>query len=170
MCCLQLCPQRCILLFVTDERLTVYKMWWSVSDTTQREPENPETAEIAAKIRYLFETYRKPDNTVYSYNEVEHLSNGAITSGWLSRLAANKVRRPGLAKLTQISSFFGVSADFWTHPLDAVQRDALETHKTQFGAHQLALRARDLPDEDIQLLLDMVDSLKRRRGVRPSDA
>lgn len=124
---------------------------------------NEEGEEIAAKIQYLFDTYRKPNGDKYNYLEVDRLTDGKVDNSWLSKLGKGKVTRPGLTVLKAITNFFGVEPDFWFKDLDDWVAEQNEK-RNQNTRQEIATRAGDLPEEAQQIIFDLVDSFEKRLG------
>jgi transcriptional regulator with XRE-family HTH domain len=117
--------------------------------------------ELAAKVRFLFEHCRKPNLDRYTYKEVEEGTNGAINGSWISRLASGYAQRPGLMTLKTLSDFFGIDPSFWFNPLDDISKYKIRTQKGDDTLNQVALRSSELSPESTQVVLDLIDSLKR---------
>lgn len=109
--------------------------------------------ELALKVNFLFDRFRKPDGAKYTFSEVEQRTKGEVDQSWLWKLAHGQVSRPGLRVLKSISDFFGVDANFWFDELD-------ETALTKVKEDVLALRVRKLTPEALQIVLGLIDSLE----------
>lgn len=116
--------------------------------------------EIADKINYLFDNFKKPNGTKYNFTDVEEAAG--IHKSWLSKLAAGHVSRPGLQTLQALTKFFQIDPGFWFKDLNvwikereeaAIQYDALNPHQKIVTA----LRARDATPDVEHFLLDMLD-------------
>ena len=79
------------------------------NDQPERDPEI-----LAAKVRLLFETRRKPSGEKYTYQEVEATKN--ISNGWISKLANRGASSPGLWSLKDLTDFFDVDPSYWFDP------------------------------------------------------
>ena len=140
------------------------------AETKFSEEEN-EVAVIAAKVRLLFQKFRKENGDRFSYAEVEALTGGKIAASWISRLANNHAQRPGLRALKALSDFFDVDITFWVEPLEAepIKRSLLRS--TSADVQSVALRGAKiegehredvLPPED-QAMLNQLEAFFRRR-------
>ena len=109
--------------------------------------------ELALKVNFLFDKFRKPDGQKYTFSEVEQRTGGEVDQSWLWKLAHGQVSRPGLRVLKAISDFFGVDSNFWFDELD-------ETSLTKVREDSLALRARKLTPEALQIVLGLIESME----------
>lgn len=127
--------------------------------------------EVAEKVNYLFQTYRKPNLDRYSYSEVEELTGGKIDQSWISKLANGQTVRPGIRVLKALTDFFQVDPVFWFKDLSewSKQQEKLRTQdeaEKPDEIHSIALRSlKDLSPEDAhQLLNELVKSLEKRNN------
>lgn len=110
--------------------------------------------ELAQKINFLFDNFKKPNGERYTFSEVEQRSNGVVDQSWLWKLAHGQVTRPGLRVLKTISDFFEIDSNFWFNELD-------ETSLNRVKQDVLALRAINLSPEALQIVLNLIDSLEK---------
>jgi transcriptional regulator with XRE-family HTH domain len=126
-------------------------------------------AELAAKIAYLFDTYRNADGERYSYLEVERLTNGGIDNSWLSKLASGKATRPGLEILKTLTNFFGITPDFWFKDLNQWVAEQKEKNNKELR-DTIAMRSSDLSPEAQQIIFDLVEAFeKRSKKSKPNE-
>ncbi len=119
--------------------------------------------EIAGKVNYLFENFRKPDGHKYTFKEIEELTHGDITSSWISKLASGQSSRPGLPALRALTKIFAVDPGFWFKELDDWIKDREEAeYSGEAAVKRIALRAKNLPPEVRNMLEDMIDSYEKR--------
>ena len=126
-------------------------------------------ADIAAKVQFLFETFRKPNTDRYTYLDVETGSNGGITNSYISKLLHGEVKRPSLRSLKALTDFFNVDSSFWFNDLNQEVKMHADALSVPEDAIQIALRSGDLSDEDRRFLLDMIDVMEKRRRVNRSN-
>jgi transcriptional regulator with XRE-family HTH domain len=110
--------------------------------------------ELAQKINFLFDNFRKPNGDRYTFSEVEQRSGGEVDQSWLWKLAHGQVTRPGLRVLKTISDFFEIDSNFWFNELD-------ETSLARVKQDVLALRAINLSPEALQIVLNLIESLEK---------
>jgi hypothetical protein len=97
----------------------------------RKQEKQPKTCpELADKVAYLFDTYRKlPTSTSeektesgkYSFAEVEELTNGAITETELANLSRGIRVKSHSQALKKLASFFKIDPQFWAFDLDEWQ-------------------------------------------------
>lgn len=134
------------------------------SDTEENSGQNEYAREIAEKINYLFENYKKSNGLKYSYLEVEALTEGKVHNSWLSRVASGQSPRPSLWSLKALSKVFGVEPGFWFKELDEWLSDKNQSKLSpeDLETQHIALRASTLSHEEKQVLLDLIESFERR--------
>lgn len=125
-----------------------------------KEKDREYAQEIADKVNYLFENFKKSSGGKYNFTEVEEATG--IHKSWLSKLAAGHVSRPGLQVLQALTKFFQIDPGFWFKDLNAwikereeavVQAEAMDPHEKIVSA----LRARDPSENFGQYILDMIE-------------
>lgn len=125
--------------------------------------------EVAEKVNWLFESFRKPDGTAYSNKDVEDWSKSKesgddiapIEQSWVWKLAHAQAARPSLPSLRTISSFFGVDASFWVKPLgEELKKQALLEGSGE-QVKTVALKLVDLSPQSLGIVSDLVDSIRR---------
>ena len=128
--------------------------------------------EIAEKINYLFENYRKANGQKYNYLEVEALTEGKVHNSWLSRVASGHSPRPSLWSLKALSKVFGVEPGFWFKDLDEwiSEQKQRKTELENPEIQQIALRANKLSPQEKQVLLDLIESFEKRFSTRSSSS
>lgn len=124
----------------------------SMSDKKRQDQEYAQ--ELARKINFLFDNFRKPNGDRYTFSEVEQRSGGEVDQSWLWKLAHGQVTRPGLRVLKAISDFFEIDSNFWFDELD-------EHSLTRVKQDVLALRAINLSPEALQIVLNLIESLEK---------
>jgi transcriptional regulator with XRE-family HTH domain len=95
----------------------------------KKEKDPDYSQQIAGKVNYLFETFRKPDGRKYNFTEVAE--GTGLHSSWLSKLAAGRFSRPGLQVLQALTKFFQVDPGFWFTDLNEwiIEREETEAQK-----------------------------------------
>lgn len=125
--------------------------------------ESEESEAIAAKVKYLFEHYRKPGGEKYTFTEVEEATGGTVHNSWLSKLASGRASRPGLPTLKALTNFFQIDPGFWFKSLDEWIREQAEAQNNiEAQAREIAVRMREMSPQARQFVLDMLDSVERR--------
>lgn len=127
-----------------------------------------ENEEIAAKIRYLFENYRKPDGNRYSYSEVEKLTNKEVRNSWLSKLAKGKAGTPGLGVIKALTEFFGITPDFWFKDLSQWEYEQERGNGEDYQEFRssVATRTSSMPGHAKQVINDMLESFEQLYGKK----
>lgn len=140
------------------------------NETESNSELNEYAREIAEKINYLFENYKKPNGQKYSYLEVEALTEGKVHNSWLSRVASGQSPRPSLWSLKALSKVFGVEPGFWFKDLDewTLEQEQKKSQLENPEIQQIALRANKLSPQEKQVLLDLIESFERRFSSNPS--
>ncbi len=125
--------------------------------------------EIADKVNYLFQNYRKPNLDRYSYSEVEELTGGKIDQSWISKLAHGQTIRPGIRVLKALTDFFQVDPVFWFKDLNdwikEQETSKIPAEDENIGElYNVALRSMKAisPEDAHQVLMDLIKSLEKR--------
>jgi transcriptional regulator with XRE-family HTH domain len=120
--------------------------------------------EIALKLRYLMDTYKKPDGKSYTYTEIAERTGGQINHSWLSKLADGQATRPGLKPLKAVTDFFGIDFRFWLISLEEWKAEKLDHEKRlttkEINAQKIAVRASNLDERGQQVVLGVIQSLE----------
>ena len=120
--------------------------------------DNDYAQELAEKVNFLFDTFRKPNGKRVTYREVQ--AKTGLQPSWISDLTTAKAIRPTFKDLRALSNFFGVRPDFWSNELtDAVQAQAIMDAGPS-DVQQIAARASDLSPEARQIILKLIKSLE----------
>jgi transcriptional regulator with XRE-family HTH domain len=121
--------------------------------------------EIARKVNYLLDTYRKPNGERYQHREIAAASNGTINHSWLWKLANAQLHSPGIQALKALTDFFKIDASFWFRDLD---EQADKPHKFSAGVQNIMARVteQDLTPEEQQAMLSLLDNLMAIRKAR----
>ncbi len=125
---------------------------------------DPYANEMAEKINYLFEHFRKPNGQKYSYLEVENLTQGKVHNSWLSRTASGQSPRPSLRSLKALNEVFGVDPGFWFKDLqDWLEEQEVKNNPGQdTQSQQIAMRASELSPGAKEVILDLIESFEKR--------
>lgn len=126
-----------------------------------KEKDKEYAQEIADKVNYLFDNFKKSNGGKYNFTEVEEATG--IHKSWLSKLAAGHVSRPGLQTLQALTKFFQIDPGFWFKDLNEwiMERDEAIAQFEATNPHNKivsALRARDADDTENleQYILDAI--------------
>jgi transcriptional regulator with XRE-family HTH domain len=120
-------------------------------------------AEMAQKIRYLFDTYKNSEGEKHSYEELEKATGIRISDNWLLELTEGKVVRPGIDFYKSISGFFDVHPSLWIISLEEWidrqnnPRSSQMLVRTRSGCVPLE----DLPANEQQQMIELMDSLEK---------
>ncbi len=137
-----------------------------------KEKDREYAQEIADKVNYLFENFKKSNGGKYNFTEVEEATG--IHKSWLSKLAAGHVSRPGLQVLQALTKFFQIDPGFWFKDLNAwvKEREEVEAQVEAMDPHEKivsALRARDANPDTVNYLLDMLEVYDRMHEREKKD-
>ncbi len=121
---------------------------------------------LADKIDLLFKTFTKPDGREYTYNEVGEGSG--VNSSYLWRLRTGKATNPGHRVLAALSEFFQVPPAYFFE--EEMEEEYLEDLKLaqrlrEEGIDRIALRASGLDEEGKRRILDMIEYIRKARGL-----
>ena len=119
--------------------------------------------EIAEKVAWLFDTFRRPDRTPYTIREVEIGTNGSLNYQWLWRLANGQISSPGLQYLRLLTDFFRVDPKLWFKELDADLKSDLVGKRDEQGKlvhnellQEVSLRASTLNLDDLRTINNII--------------
>lgn len=124
-------------------------------------------SEIGEKVRFLLNTFKKPNGEPYNYREVEEGTKGEINYSWLWKLANGHVNNPGIQALKSLTTFFGITPDFWFKDLNewvAEQTSVSDNEQVGKGdeLERLALYAKGLNAEDLDIVINLVEAFRKR--------
>lgn len=119
---------------------------------------------MSLRMRYLFATVRKSDDSPYSVDEVAHGSGVSLT--YLRNMLAGRQDNPSRKVIAALARFFRVSPAYF---FDAdIEDDA--ARGAPASEIEVALRsAKRLGPEGRQILLDMIGLAQKITGQRSSD-
>lgn len=120
---------------------------------------NDVSAELARKVRYLFDTIKKPNGNAYSYNEVEKLTDGKVEQSWLSKMAKGMRQRPHIQSLEALTDFFGVDPTFWFISLDEWITNQSQKEYDE-NVSEIATRATHLSPEGQRMVINLMQNLQ----------
>jgi len=128
--------------------------------------------EYVAKLRYLLDIYRKPDGQKFSYQEIERGteekfgSERKIRYMWLWKLEKRQLKNPGQKNLALLTEFLGVKPGFWDMSLEEWRKSEkvskVSANKGFENMQLIAARALELTPEAQEIVLDVIESLKKR--------
>ncbi|HEX2912223.1 MAG TPA: hypothetical protein VH186_15545 [Chloroflexia bacterium] len=121
---------------------------------------NVASTELARKVRYLFETIKKPNGNSYSYNEVEKLTDGKVEQSWLSKMAKGMRQRPHIQSLEALTDFFGIDPTFWFISLDEWISNQSQKEYDENVA-DIATRAKYLSPEGQRMVINLMQNLEK---------
>lgn len=142
-----------------------------ISDNSSHFNENERAEELAAKVNYLFDTFKKQDGKKYQKTEVEAATNGRIDQPWLSKIAKARISRPDLQTLEALTDFFQVDVSFWFKSLEdwksQLEKEKQLEKEAEENAQQIATMAHRLPPDSQKVVLDLMNSLEERLMSAP---
>jgi transcriptional regulator with XRE-family HTH domain len=119
--------------------------------------------EIAEKVNYLFENFRKPNGSKFTFQEVEDATNGEIHNSWLSKISNGQSSRPGLKVISALTKFFKVDPGFWFNSLDEWLKQREEAEKSGEALYnRIAIRAKKLPPDAQNMIEDIIGAYEKR--------
>ena len=140
------------------------------------------------RLNYLFQTVRKPGEGPYSYRKVAEAikqdQGVLITAQYINQIARGERGNPGIVQLRALAAFFGVTAGYLLgEPADVerfegeLQRlasavamrervqDLMDDAMRQPEVQEIVLRARGVSAEHLQLVADMLATVRRLEGL-----
>jgi transcriptional regulator with XRE-family HTH domain len=124
---------------------------------------------LAEKIDLLFKTFRKPDGSQYTYQEVEEGTNKAVTGAYVWKLRTGKAENPSYKVLKVLSDFFEVPVSFFFEEEvseEYLQNLKLATQLREDGVQHIALRAGDLDEAGKRAVLEMIEYVRKAQGLQ----
>jgi len=124
---------------------------------------------LAEKIDLLFKTFRKPDGSQYTYQEVEEGTGKAITGAYVWKLRTGKAENPSYKVLKVLSDFFEVPVSFFFEEEvseEYLQNLKLATQLREAGVQHIALRAGDLDEAGKRAVLEMIEYVRKAQGLQ----
>ena len=122
-----------------------------------------QAAFIGDKVDHLFRTVVKADGNEYSYEEVSRAAG--ISSSYLHRLRNKKISNPGRDVIQALSTFFGVSVEYWFSPTTYVTED--ERRRGQLAVAHRKLDEGAYTPEQLRFIVQMLDHLRALTGAPP---
>lgn len=142
---------------------------------------------VQSRLRFLFDTVRPDGRPRYTFREVADAINTAvgeptITASYIHHLCTGRRTNPGTRQITALARFFRVPPGFLLGE-DAADTAAIVNELRQLRQQRdlqealddpavqiLAMRARGLAPQHLQLVLDLVESVRKLEapGVDPS--
>ena len=123
---------------------------------------------LAEKIDLLFKTFRKPDGSQYTYQEVEEGTGKAITGAYVWKLRTGKAENPSYKVLKALSDFFQVPVSYFFEEEvseEYLQNLKLATQLREAGVQHIALRAGDLDEAGKRAVLEMIEYVRKAQGL-----
>ena len=124
---------------------------------------------LAEKIDLLFKTFRKPDGSQYTYQEVEEGTGKAITGAYVWKLRTGKAENPSYKVLKVLSDFFEVPVSFFFEEEvseEYLQNLKLATQLREAGVQHIALRAGDLDEAGKRAVMEMIEYVRKAQGLQ----
>ena len=124
--------------------------------------------EIATKLNFLLDNFRKEDGSRYTGSDIEAWSKSAnvapntvpIEQSWVWKLSHAQAERPSLPALMTISSFFGIDPTFWVKPLDQDLKLQTWLEGCDEKVRMLALKLVDLSPPNLEIVASLVDAMR----------
>jgi len=124
---------------------------------------------LAEKIDLLFKTFKKPDGSQYTYQEVEEGTGKAITGAYVWKLRTGKAENPSYKVLKVLSDFFQVPVSFFFEEEvseEYLQNLKLATQLRGAGVQHIALRAGDLDEAGKRAVMEMIEYVRKAQGLQ----
>jgi transcriptional regulator with XRE-family HTH domain len=124
---------------------------------------------LAEKIDLLFKTFKKPDGSQYTYQEVEEGTNKAITGAYVWKLRTGRAKNPSYKVLKVLSDFFQVPVSFFFEEEvseEYLQDLKLATQLREAGVQHIALRTGDLDEAGKRAVLEMIEYVRKAQGLQ----
>jgi len=124
---------------------------------------------LAEKIDLLFKTFKKPDGSQYTYQEVEEGTGKAITGAYVWKLRTGKAENPSYKVLKVLSDFFQVPVSFFFEEEvseEYLQNLKLATQLREAGVQHIALRAGDLDEAGKRAVMEMIEYVRKAQGLQ----
>ncbi|WHU47738.1 XRE family transcriptional regulator [Gordonia sp. L191] len=121
---------------------------------------------FADKLDFLFRTVRQPDGKRLTQSTIvkkaHKLAGVKITEGYLSHLRTGRVKSPSFHVVQGIAAAFDVDISFFAPNKPTVSAgDVLH----DAGIEHTAFRLAGLPQEDIDVINDMITIFRARRNL-----
>jgi transcriptional regulator with XRE-family HTH domain len=98
---------------------------------------NEEQAQfIGAKVDLLFRTITQLNGKPYTYEQVA--AGTGLNFSYLRKLRVGKVASPSRQVLERLTTFFGVTPDYWFRADHALPPDTQERHQLHLLLHKIA--------------------------------
>ena len=123
---------------------------------------------LAEKIDLLFKTFKQPDGSEYTYQEVEEGTGKAITGAYVWKLRTGRAKNPSYKVLKVLSDFFQVPVSFFFEEEvseEYLQDLKLATQLREAGVQHIALRAGDLDEAGKRAVLEMIEYVRKAQGL-----
>ena len=131
-----------------------------------------EAGALARKIDRLFKTVHPRGNAEFSYREVakaiEDRSGPTISSSYLHALRVGVKDNPTKRHLEALADFFGVPPAYFFDDEQAASIEAqleLLAALRDAGVRHLALRAKELSPESLEMIREVVERTRKIEGV-----
>jgi len=82
---------------------------------------------IGAKVDHLFRTITRPDGKPYTYEQVAE--GTGLNFPYLRKPRVRKVASPSRQVLERLTTFFGITPDYWFRTDQTLPADAQERHQ-----------------------------------------
>ncbi len=123
---------------------------------------------LAERVDRLFQEFRRPDGREYSYLDVERGTQPTVTGAYVWKLRTGRATNPGYRVLKALSDFFQVPVTyFFQDELADSEMAALKlaARLQRESVAQLALRASELDEQALEMLLTLVEYLRQAQGL-----
>jgi transcriptional regulator with XRE-family HTH domain len=68
---------------------------------------------IAQRFEYLLDTYRRPDGSRWSGQEIDEATGGVVTRSYITNLRKGRIENPGYEKMRAIAKAMGFAPEVW---------------------------------------------------------
>lgn len=130
-------------------------------------------SDFARRLDFLFKTVTKPDGSEYSYEDVQHGTNKAVTAAYVWRLRTGKATNPGYWIIKALSDFFGVDPNYFFQDEEKAKTIIEERVNTNLAerfqdssVRNVALRASELDEAGRQAILGMIEYILQGKETK----
>ncbi len=110
---------------------------------------------VGAKVDHLFRTITRPDGKPYTYEQVA--AGTGLNFSYLRKLRVGKVASPSRKVLERLTTFFGITPDYWFRSDHTLPPDIQERH--QLGLLLRKIEQANFTPEQLRQLDAIVNSM-----------
>ncbi len=110
---------------------------------------------VGAKVDHLFRTITRPDGKPYTYEQVA--AGTGLNFSYLRKLRVGKIASPSRRVLERLTTFFGITPDYWFRSDNMLPPDIEERH--QLGLLLQKIEQAQLCPEQLRQLDEIVTAM-----------